>query len=176
MNHADHVDLIRDGVAGAGHVWADLGSGRGAFTLALAECLGSAGEIHSVDRDRGALRTQAEAMKVNFPETTLVQYAEDFTRPIAMPPLDGVMAANALHFVDDKQPVIERIHDMLKPGGRLIVIEYGTDRGNTWVPYPLSFKSFEQLAERGGFVDVRCLHVRPSRFLGEIYAAVAFRS
>ncbi len=29
MNHSDHVALLRDGIAGPGKVWADLGSGAG---------------------------------------------------------------------------------------------------------------------------------------------------
>ena len=39
MNHDDHVRLIREGVLGGGIAWADLGSGSGAFTLALADLL-----------------------------------------------------------------------------------------------------------------------------------------
>ncbi len=43
MNHRDHINLIRNGIAGQGNVWAELGSGDGAFTLALAELLGPGG-------------------------------------------------------------------------------------------------------------------------------------
>ncbi len=37
MDHADHTNLLRAGIADARPVWADLGAGRGAFTLALAD-------------------------------------------------------------------------------------------------------------------------------------------
>jgi ubiquinone/menaquinone biosynthesis C-methylase UbiE len=67
MDHADHVELIRAGVNGPGGTWADLGSGDGAFTLALAELLGPGGRIVSVDRDAAALRRQADAMAERFP-------------------------------------------------------------------------------------------------------------
>ena len=40
MTHEDHVSLLRGGVPGPGGVWADLGSGAGAFTLALADLIG----------------------------------------------------------------------------------------------------------------------------------------
>lgn len=48
MNHGDHVALLREGVhrRGAGAVWADLGAGDGAFTLALADLLGDGATIH----------------------------------------------------------------------------------------------------------------------------------
>ena len=58
MQHADHVDLLRGGVPTVGGLWADLGSGGGAFTLALAELIGPEGAILSVDKDRRALAEQ----------------------------------------------------------------------------------------------------------------------
>ena len=68
MDHADHVRLIRGGVEGGGSAWADLGSGEGAFTLALADVLGAAGSIVTVDRDGRPLQVQlrrlAEAFRV----------------------------------------------------------------------------------------------------------------
>ena len=55
MDHADHVRLIRDGVAGAGPRWLELGAGEGAFTLALADILGQRGAIVATDLDGAAL-------------------------------------------------------------------------------------------------------------------------
>ena len=98
MKHEDHVALLREGIAEPGGVWADLGSGAGAFTLALADLLGPTGEIYSVDQDRGALREQERAMRARFPETTAQYLAADFTQRLDLPPLDGVVMANSLHF------------------------------------------------------------------------------
>ncbi len=56
MTHDDHVALLRGGIPGPGGVWADLGAGSGAFTLALAEQLGPSAEIYAVDADERALR------------------------------------------------------------------------------------------------------------------------
>src|SRR5450631_3104664 len=67
MNHSDHVRLLHKGVPESGGVWADLGSGSGAFTLALADLLGATGHIHSVDKDRQVLREQERAMQSLFP-------------------------------------------------------------------------------------------------------------
>ena len=98
MNHTDHVNLLRRGVSPTGGVWADFGSGTGAFTLALAELLGPTGKIYSVDKDRGALRTQERAMQAQFPQTTVHYLTADFTQPLDLPLLDGIVLANALHF------------------------------------------------------------------------------
>ena len=81
--------------------------------------------------------------------------------------------ANALHFQRHKDGVLQLIHNYLKPGGRLILVEYNVDRGNFWVPYPLSYPTWEKLAAQNGFVGTRLLHTRPSSFLREIYSAVS---
>ena len=78
MDHTDHVSLLRGGVPAPGGVWADLGSGTGAFTLALADLLGPTGVIYSVDRDAGALAAQEQAMRRSFPSTTVHYLAVGF--------------------------------------------------------------------------------------------------
>jgi len=173
MNHADHVALLQGGVPGPGGVWADFGSGRGAFTLALAELIGPTGRIYSVDQDDRALREQERAMHERFPELTVHYLAADYTRLLDLPPLDGAVMANALHFQREKGKIVQLLHSYLRPGGRLILVEYNVDRGNPWAPYPLSFETWQALAQRNGFTDTRLLATRPGRFLGEIYAALS---
>jgi SAM-dependent methyltransferase len=175
MNHSDHVALLRGGVPERGGVWADLGSGGGAFTLALADLLGPGATIYSVDRDRAALRAQAEEMRARFPATTVHYLTADFARPLDLPPLDGVVMANSLHFQRHKEPVLELARGYLRPGGQLVLVEYNADRGNLWVPHPLSYPTWEDLARRVGLRDTRLLAVVPSRFLREIYSAVSVR-
>ena len=173
MDHGDHVELLRGGVTGLGGTWADLGSGRGAFTLALADLLGAGSVIHSVDRDAGALRDQERAMRSRFPTADVRYLLGDFTGPLDLPPLDGVVMANSLHFQRDRESVVRGVMGHLRPGGRLIVVEYDADRGSLWVPYPFSFRTWEALAARLGLRDVRLIGRMPSRVLGAIYSAVA---
>lgn len=176
MNHNDHVNLLRDGVPTSGGIWADFGSGRGAFTLALTELLGPDGEIYSVDKNQGALRTQERAMHSRFPQTTIHYLTADFTRPLDLPRLDGIVLANALHFQRQgtQRQIVELLRSYLRPGGRFILIEYDVDRGNVWVPYPLSYQRWESLAGECGFAHTQRLVTRPSRFLQAIYVAVSW--
>jgi SAM-dependent methyltransferase len=175
MDHRDHVRLIRDGVVGGGPTWADLGSGEGAFTLALADLLGPTATIHSVDRDGRALRSQERALRRAFPDVVLQPLVADFALPLELPPLDGIVMANSLHFQPDQLAVLRLVRGYLRPGGRLILVEYDTDHGNPWVPHPLSFGSWTTLAAEAGFRDTRRLASIPSRFLGSIYAALSTR-
>jgi len=167
LKHEDLVALIEGGVQQRGGRWADLGAGEGAFTLALAELLGPDAHIVAVDRDAGALR----ALDGRF-ETRVA----DFTKPLDLRDLDGVVMANSLHFVRDKEPVLRAVRAMLKPGGRLIVVEYGADRGNPWVPYPFSYPPWEKMAAQAGFENTKLLNTIPSRWLGSMYAALSLRA
>jgi SAM-dependent methyltransferase len=174
MDQDDLLRLLREGVVPG--TWADLGSGEGAFTLALAALLGPRARIVSVDRDGGALRRQRQAMESRFPSAAVDYRQADFTRPLDLPPLDGIVMANSLHFVRRKEPVLELVRLALRPGGRLVLIEYDADRGNPWVPHPLSYATWSRMAAAAGFTGTRLLARHPSRHLGAIYSALSFRS
>ena len=150
MDHHDHVRLLRDGVEGAGPQWADLGSGEGAFTLALADLLGPRGSIWSVDRDSRALAVQGRALQAAFPAVAISPIVADFTKPLDLPQLDGIVLANSLHFQRDQLAAIRLVAGYLRPGGRLVIVEYDSDEGNHWVPFPLAFPTWSALAAEAG--------------------------
>jgi ubiquinone/menaquinone biosynthesis C-methylase UbiE len=175
VDHNDHVFLLTNGIPERGGTRADLGSGAGAFTLALADLIGPQGHIYSVDKDRGSLREQERAMRTSFPANTVEYIHADFTRPLNLPPLDGIVMANSLHFARQKDPVLQLVRGYLRPGGRLLLVEYSTDRGNTWVPFPFSYSTWEEMARQNGFAHTQLLATVPSRYFGGIYAAMSVR-
>jgi ubiquinone/menaquinone biosynthesis C-methylase UbiE len=164
LRRSELVGLIEGGVHGPGGNWADLGAGEGAFTMALADLLGPHAHVVAVDKDPDALRAIGGGVETRV---------ADFSKPLDLHDLDGVVMANSLHFIRDKTAVLAAVHAMLKPGGRLIVVEYGTDRGNPWVPYPFTFEQWERIAARAGFKRTRLLKTVPSRWLGSMYSAVS---
>jgi hypothetical protein len=92
----------------------------------------------------------------------------DFTDSLELPPLDGAVMANALHFQRRKVDVLLQITTYLKPGAHLILVEYNVNRGNPWVPYPISYSNWEVLARSCGLTP--SLPNQP--ILQEIYSAV----
>ncbi|HEY6073140.1 MAG TPA: class I SAM-dependent methyltransferase [Anaerolineales bacterium] len=172
MDHRDHVELLRAGIQSRGGRWADLGAGGGAFTLALRELAGPEAEIHAVDRDRRALEELRGAYSARFGgEAGLSLHAADLSGKLELPALDGIVMANSLHFFRDKLRILRHVRGMLKPEGRLLVVEYNVDRGNVWVPYPVSWEAFQGLAPQAGFTAPRLLARHPSSFLKEFYSA-----
>lgn len=176
MDHADHVALLRPAVTPGG-TWADIGAGEGAFTLALADLLGPGGRIVAVDRDARALRENEAAVRARFPSVAMEALVADLTGPLTLPALDGLVAANSLHFVarDRHAAVVAALAAHLVPGGRFVVVEYDADRGNPWVPNPFGYATWERLATAAGLTGTRRIGRVPSRFLGAIYSAESRR-
>lgn len=172
MNHSDHVNLLRPAELSLGGTWADLGVGSGAFTLALRELIGAESEIYAVDKDRRRLDELVRAYEARFGAAgRLFLLSADFSRNLDLPPLDGIVMANSLHYFRDKKTVLRRVRSFLKPNGCFLLVEYNVNSGNPWVPYPLSFETFRSLAPQAGFNEPSLLARHPSSFLREFYSA-----
>jgi ubiquinone/menaquinone biosynthesis C-methylase UbiE len=169
------VNLLKPANLPPSGTWADLGAGSGAFTLALRELVGPEADIYAVDKDRRSLTQLAGAYGLRFADTHGLQtLAADFSGTVeGLPPLDGLLMANSLHFFKEREKVLGHVRNFLRPDGVLLLVEYNVDAGNPWVPFPLSFKTFQSLAPRAGFSEPRLLGRHPSSFLREFYAAIA---
>lgn len=171
-------DLISPGIDRPGGVWADFGSGTGIFTLELCGLLGPECEIYSVDRNGRDLDRQRRAFAQQYPGANVHFIQADYTRSLDLPRLDGIVMANSLHFVrlQDQAAVLSKLAGYLRqPGGRFIIVEYNARSGNIWVPYPIDVESFKLLAAQAGLAEPHVLSIIPSRFLREMYAALAMR-
>lgn len=177
MDHNDHVDLLHPADLSQGGFWADFGAGSGAFTLALRELVGLSAEIYAVDKDRGGLEALEHAHRSMFGTSqNLHLMRADFTGSLFLPPLDGVVMANSLHFFRDKEKVLKHVRSFMKLNGVLLLVEYNVSSGNPWVPHPLTFDMYRALAPHIGFSEPRLLAKVPSRFLKEFYSAAAYKT
>jgi ubiquinone/menaquinone biosynthesis C-methylase UbiE len=174
MDHRDHVNLLKPANIRPGGTWADFGAGAGAFTLALRELVGSEAKIYAIDKDKTALKDLEEEFRAMFQSVqNLALIPLDFSGPLDLPPLDGLVMANSLHYFKHKEKILRHVSDFLKPQGTLLLVEYNVDAGNPWVPYPLSFETYRVLAPQAGLTEPSLLAKAPSRFLREFYSAAA---
>jgi SAM-dependent methyltransferase len=158
-----------------GTVWADLGAGAGTFTMALASLLGSGGTVYAIDQDPRALRSlEQRAARAARGSAVVRTMVGDFTAPLVLPPLDGIVMANALHFIAYAQQatVLRRLASAVRDDGSIIIVEYDRRGPNPWVPYPIALAAVPELARAAGLGEPRLLATRPSAFRGSIYSVV----
>jgi ubiquinone/menaquinone biosynthesis C-methylase UbiE len=154
-----------------GSVWADLGSGSGTFTKALSLLLGKTSQIIAVDKERQRIEPTA-------PNQAVIEFVKlDFvvdTFPFRQ--IDGILMANSLHFVKDKPTFINRVKDHVKPGGKIIVVEYDRKKPSRWVPYPIGFNEVIKTFSVAGFHQIEKIGERDSIYGPEkIYACSIIR-
>lgn len=96
--------------------------------------------------------------------------APDSTTATASAKFDGILMANALHYVQNKQEFLEKLKNI-----PVVLVEYDTDRPiASWVPYPLSATSASRLFQNLGWISFEKLAARPSSFGGShLYSALA---
>lgn len=165
--------LIRAAVPAGSATWADLGAGSGTFTLALAALLGPQGRVYAVDKDPSTLDELRDAVGDAALGAQVIPLQHDFRKAHDFPPLDGVLIANALHFVahDEQAAVLTQLKDYLRPAGRLVVVDYDGRAANAWVPHPISRSRLGELFTAIGLATPSLAGSRPSRYGGTLYAA-----
>ncbi|MGH7567868.1 MAG: class I SAM-dependent methyltransferase [Gemmatimonadales bacterium] len=177
MNITDAQALIARAIPRGPGVWADFGAGDGTFSQALAYLLEPGSRIYAVDRKRAAM---VSLKPVRIEGITLIPVVADFTRALVLPGvagagLDGMLFANALHFVSRAADVLRRLAPLLRPGGRLVIVEYDRRGPNHWVPYPIPAPRLAELLASAGFSTPTITATRPSAYGGSLYVAAAER-
>jgi 2-polyprenyl-3-methyl-5-hydroxy-6-metoxy-1,4-benzoquinol methylase len=89
----------------------DFGCARGAYTVVLAD---DVGEIRGIDISPAMIElARKKAPHIRFDVATIDEITENY---------DVVLAFNILHVLENLENVIDKIHDILKPGGRFISV------------------------------------------------------
>jgi trans-aconitate methyltransferase len=152
--------LIEDGVERTNEkqIWADLGAGNGVFTHALSTLLHDGSVLYAVDLNASRM----DSIRV-WQQIVLKKIHADFIGDgWNTDPLHGILMANALHFVKDKVSFLKKLKERLLPDGRLLIVEYEMERGNSWVPYPIPFSELSEALNRAGFLSITKLKEIPS--------------
>ncbi|MEO6456176.1 MAG: methyltransferase [Ginsengibacter sp.] len=138
--------------------WSDLGCGSGLFTKALSILLQPGSKIIAVDKDASALKT------VNVTNGIILEklHANFINDKFPLQNLDGILMANALHFVKDKKAFIKRLRSHVNDTASFLLVEYDTDESNSWVPYPLTVEGWQKIFEEAGYSQYEEINRYPS--------------
>ncbi len=102
----------------------DVGAGTGFYSIRMAKLIGPAGMVYANDIQPGMLdKLHERAAAANVANIVTVLGSE--TDP-KLPPgkLDLVVMVDVYHELSRPQRMLEGIRDSLKPGGRLVLLEY----------------------------------------------------
>jgi SAM-dependent methyltransferase len=136
---------------------ADVGAGSGFFTWRLARRVK---KVFAVDVQEDVLALNRAECKARGVESRVIHQA-DANLPHAM--FDAVLVANAYHEFAEPEEMLRRIHRSLKPGGRLLVIEYAKEKFGIPVgeTHKMSLRELRTEIEPAGFQLERLLDFLP---------------
>jgi ubiquinone/menaquinone biosynthesis C-methylase UbiE len=112
---------------------ADFGSGSGAYVLAIAKELKGSGHVYAIDIQKDLLRrTKNEAEKHGFKNVEIIWgdlEAKNGSK-IADNALELVVISNLLFQIEDKRQVMAEAKRILRPNGRVAVIDWSESFGS----------------------------------------------
>lgn len=137
--------------------------------MAMAQLLAPTSTIYAVDFDQRAM----EGIPDHHDGVEIRKIVGDLqSSSLRLPSVDGILMANALHFIQQQQVFLRRL---LSVADRLLIVEYERTKPNPWGPYPVGFERLRQLFTGAGVDHVEKLATRPSLFGGTMYSALAER-
>jgi ubiquinone/menaquinone biosynthesis C-methylase UbiE/cytochrome c553 len=150
----EHSDALVDALEiREGSRIADVGAGTGYFTWRLARRAGPTGKVLAVDIQQSMLDLAAQNVKARG--VVNVEYVLGTADDPKLAPrsLDVVFIAHSYHEFARPEAMMERVRRSLKPGGRLVVVEYKKE--NRTAPastlHRMSFDEIRDEIEQMGF-------------------------
>jgi ubiquinone/menaquinone biosynthesis C-methylase UbiE len=146
-----------------GEVVADLGAGSGYFTFRIAPKVGKTGKVVAVEVQEAmlsALRARAATMKATNVE--VVQGSEiDPHLPVSS--VNLVLVVDVYHELAYPFEVMTRVREALKPGGRVVFVEYRKEDPAVRIKevHKMSVQQLEKEMNAVGLVRVRTVETLP---------------
>jgi precorrin-6B methylase 2 len=146
-----------------GETIVDLGAGSGYFALRLAPRVGPGGRVLAVDVSPDMLRlVRRRADQTGVKNVEVVLATEQDPR-LAPASVDAVLMVDVYHELYWPYEVMTRVREALKPGGRVVLVEYRGE--DPRVPIKATHKMTEAQAKRefaaAGFRYVRTVRTLP---------------
>lgn len=111
---------------------ADLGSGVGFYSIALAKAVGPSGKVYAVDIQKELLsKLQTDATQEGVHNIKLIWGDLDLPKSSTLhdSSVDKVVIANVLFQLEEKDVLIEEAYRILKPGGKLLFVDWRDSYG-----------------------------------------------
>lgn len=121
-----------------GKVVADIGAGTGYFTFRMAEKGATVIAIDIDERFLGYIDERKAELQHIIPEDRVHTRASLEDDPLlASEEADAALLVNTYHFLDDRVTYLQKVRAGLKPGGRMVIVDYKTGEMPVGPPEPL---------------------------------------
>ncbi|HZB96514.1 MAG TPA: class I SAM-dependent methyltransferase [Herpetosiphonaceae bacterium] len=101
----------------------EVGGGTGAFTIPLADAVGSSGSVYSIEVQGGMLEQQEQRIRASGVTNAWLYQADALALPFANAAFDRAVVIACLPMLSDKQRALRELRRVLKPDGLLLVSE-----------------------------------------------------
>jgi len=101
----------------------DLGCGPGVYTLELAKMVGKSGKVIAADIQEGMLQIVQKKIRDTALEKIIVLHQTSQQSLDLSIKTDFILAFYVLHEIPGKEKLYKELHSLLKPGGKLLIIE-----------------------------------------------------
>ena len=138
---------------------ADIGAGTGYFSRRFAM---HAGRVYAVDIDQKLLDIAGKDAPADL--TTLLAASDDPCLPAAS--VDIIFFCDVLHHIENRTAYYPKLAKALKPGGRIVVIEFYKKEMPIGPPPSMKLSEAEVIAEfrNAGFTLARRLDILPYQY------------
>ncbi len=103
---------------------ADVGAGTGYFTVRLARAVGPTGTVYATDLQPEMLKLLAATVTRERITNARIIRATEHSAELPAACCDLVLLVDVYHELSDPAAVMAGIHAALRPGGRLVLVEY----------------------------------------------------
>ena len=129
QNASDSDRIIKALDLRAGSIVAEIGAGDGELTVSIARIVGEAGRVFSNELNDG--KVQALRLKAQNSGLTNVTVVAGRVTETSLPDqcCDGIFMRDVYHHFSDPAAMNASIMRALRPGGRLVILEFGPPPG-----------------------------------------------
>ena len=164
----EHPDQALDAIGiEKGSTVADIGAGVGYFTWRLAERVGPGGIVYGEDIQPGMIAQLNKNMadrKITNVKAVLGGYDDP---KLPKESLDLVLLVDVYHEFSEPEKMLQRIREAMKPGGRLVLLEYRAEDPNVPIrpEHEMTVKMVREEVQPEGFKFDKTIDVLPQQHI-----------
>jgi ubiquinone/menaquinone biosynthesis C-methylase UbiE len=142
---------------------ADVGSGRGRYSIPMARAIAPTGVVYAIDIDASVLK-EAERSAAAEGITNIVPVVAAADDPRVPEPVDLVFFSDSLHHIENQGAYLRNLRKYLKPGGRIAVIDFVRNWPNVHHVHRYTVEELDGWMKNAGFTRVESHESVTDRF------------